>query len=134
MFEKCLVYRSKVDRDISRAHLENVQELIKKRESYPPQKLWDDLKHDNVVKGIYPNCIYLLHLLFIFPISIACVECLFSQMKLVKTRLHNQLNQITLDSLLCIATEWRLNVFADGDFTHFVNELKRLNPNMRVKI
>ena len=36
MFEKRLWYRSKVDRDISRAYLENVQELIKKRESYTP--------------------------------------------------------------------------------------------------
>ena len=32
MFEKHLLYRSKVDRDISRAYPENVQELIKKRE------------------------------------------------------------------------------------------------------
>ena len=36
MFEKRLWYRSKVDRDISRAYLENVQELIKKRESCTP--------------------------------------------------------------------------------------------------
>ena len=36
MFEKRLWYRSKADRDISRAYLENVQELIKKRESYTP--------------------------------------------------------------------------------------------------
>ena len=78
MFEKCLSYRSKANRDIRRAHLEDVQELIKKRESYTLQKLWDDLKHSNVVEEIYPNCIYLLHLLLIFPISIACVECLFS--------------------------------------------------------
>ena len=33
MFKKHLSYHSKVNRDISRAHLENVQELIKKRES-----------------------------------------------------------------------------------------------------
>ena len=45
MFKKCLLYHSKVGRDISRAHPENEQELIKKRESYTPQKLWDDLKH-----------------------------------------------------------------------------------------
>ena len=78
MFEKHLLYRSKVNRDISRTHPENVQELIKKRESYTLQKLWDDLKHDNVVREIYHNCIYVLHLLLIFPISIACVEHLFS--------------------------------------------------------
>ena len=134
MFEKHLSYCSKVNRDISRAHLENVQELIKKKESYTPKKLWDDLKHDNIVKDIYPNCIYLLHLLLIFPISIACVEDLFSQIRLVKMRLCNQLKQSTLDSLLHIATESPLNGFADGDFDHFVDKLKPLNPNMRLKI
>ena len=40
MFEKCLSYHSIVDRDISRAHMVNVQELIKKRESYTLEKLW----------------------------------------------------------------------------------------------
>ena len=89
----------------------------------------------NIGKEIYPNYIYLLHLLLIFPISIACVERLFSRMKLVKMRLCNQLKQTTLDSLLRIATELTLNgVTTDGDFDHFVNELKRLNPNMRLKI
>ena len=39
MFEKCLSYHSIVDRDISRAHMVNVQELIKKRESYTLEKL-----------------------------------------------------------------------------------------------
>ena len=134
MFEKCLLYRSKVDRDISRAHPENEQELNMKRDSYTLQKLWNYLKHDNAVKEIYPNCIYLLHLLLISPISIACVERLFSQMKLVKTERHNQLKQTTLDSLLCTATESTLNGFTDRDFNHFVNELKRLNPNMKLKI
>ena len=67
MLEKHLSYRSKVNRDVNRANPENVQELIKKRESYTPQKLWDDLKCDNVVKEIYPNCIYLLHLFLILP-------------------------------------------------------------------
>ena len=134
MFKKCLLYHNKADKDISRAHPENIQELIKKGESYTPQKLWDDLKHNNIMKGIYPNCIYMLCLLLIFPINIACVECLFSQMRLVKTRLRNQLKQTTLDSLLCIATKSPLNGITDGDFSHFVNELKWLDPNMRLKI
>ena len=49
-------------------------------------------------------------------------------------RLCNQLKQTTLDSLLRIATELTLNGVTDGDFDHFVNELKRLKPNMRLKI
>ena len=133
MHEKHLSYRSKVNRDVNRANPENVQEFIKKRESYTLQKLWDDLKRDNVVKEIYPNCIYLLQLFLIFPISIACVERLFSQMRLVKTRLGNQLKQSTLDSLFCITTESPLSGFVDGDFDRFVDELKWLNPNMRLK-
>ena len=39
MFEKYLSYHSIVDRDISRAHMVNEQELIKKRESYTLEKL-----------------------------------------------------------------------------------------------
>ena len=78
IFKKRPLCCSQVNRDISRAHLENVQEPIKKRESYTLQKLLGNLKHDNVVKEIYPNRIYLLHLLLIFPISIACVEHSFS--------------------------------------------------------
>ena len=86
------------------------------------------------MKEIYPNCIYLLHLVLIFPISIASVECLFSQLKMVKMRLHNQLKQTTLYSLLYIVTESPLDGFANGDFTHFADELKQLNPNMRLKM
>ena len=93
MFEKPFLYCTKVDSDISRAHPENVQELIKKRESYTLQKLWDNFKYETTVKEIYPNCIYPIHLLLIFPISIVCVECLFSWMRLLKTR-------------LCTVTNW----------------------------
>ena len=134
IFEKHQSYHSKVDKDISRADPENHQELIKKRERYTPCDLWNDLKHDNVVKEIYPNCIYLLHLLLIFPISIACVERLFSRMKLIKTRLRNQMKQATMDSILRSATETPSNGFTDEDFDFFVDELKRLNPNMRLKL
>ena len=98
------------------------------------QYLSDDLKHNIVVKDIYLNCIYLLHLLLIFPISITCIERLFSQMKLVKTRLQYQLRQTTLDSLFRVATKSPLDSFTNGDFDHFVNKLQRLNPNMKLKI
>ena len=75
-FKKCLLYHSKVDKDISRTHLENVQELIKKRESYTPQKLWDNLKHNNLVKEICHNCIYLLHLpLFSLSAYLVWIVC-----------------------------------------------------------
>ena len=134
IFEKRQSYCSKVDKDISRADPENHQELIKKRERYTLRDSWNDLKHDNVVKEIYPNCIYLLHLLLIFLISIACIEPLLSRMKLVKTRLRNQMKQATLDSLLHIATETPSDGFNDEDFDFFVDELKWLNPNMQLKL
>ena len=66
------------------------------------------------------------------PLSVACVERLFSKMKLIKTRLRNQLGQTTLDSLLRISTE-SPDAFQDDEFEFFANELKRLNPNMRMK-
>ena len=74
MFKKHLSYHSKVNRDISRAHLENVHKLIKKRESAKVM----GLSQTQQCCERDPNCIYLLHLLLIFPISIACVEHLFS--------------------------------------------------------
>ena len=42
MFETHLSNRNKV----------NVQQLIKERGSYTLQKLWDDLKHDNLMKDL----------------------------------------------------------------------------------
>ena len=49
-----------------------------------------------------------------------------------KALYSNQLKQTTLDSLLHIATKSQLNGLTNGDFNHFVNELKWLNPNMRL--
>ena len=72
-------------------------------------------------------------MLLIFPISIACAEHLFSRMKLVKTRLPNQLKQTTLEAN-SIANESPLSDFTSGDFDHFVEELKQLNPNMGLNI
>ena len=43
--------------------------------------------------------------MLIFPLSTACVEKLFSKMKLVKIHLQNQLSQDNLENLLFIAAE-----------------------------
>ena len=54
-------------------------------------------------------------------------------MKLMKTRLRNQVGQLFLDSLLRISTESPEN-FQDDEYKFFVDELKRLNPSLRIKL
>ena len=54
-------------------------------------------------------------------------------MKLVKTRLRNQLGQLFLNSLLHISAEGPEN-FQDDEYKFFVDQLKRLNPNLRIKL
>ena len=54
-------------------------------------------------------------------------------MKIVKNRLRNSLSNATLESLL-IAAESPEPGFEDDDLEQFVDELKKRNPNMRLKI
>ena len=59
---------------------------------------------DKTICSVYPNCYKLFYYLLLFLLSTACVERLFSKMKLIKTCLRN-LSQSTLENLLLIATE-----------------------------
>lgn len=111
-----------------------VLQLRKERNSFSPKMLWDSFSDDDTVKELFPNMMYLLYLLNIFPISVACVERLFSKMKLIKTRLRNKLAQVKLDQLLRIGTESPPDGFDDNVYEYFVDELKKLNPNMRIEI
>ena len=88
---------------------------------------------DETICSVYPNCYKFFYYLLLFPLSTACVERLFSKMKLIKTRLRNILSQSTLENLLFIATEAPKD-FHDDHYEHFVNELKRLNPKMRINL
>ena len=54
---------------------------------------------------IYPNMSVLAKICRVVPIHIADVERTFSQLKLIKTRVGNRMNEKTLDSLLRIAIE-----------------------------
>ena len=90
---------------------DEIKELRKNWLSYTPSSFWEDCIHVTVLEELYPNCLKLLYLLMIFPISAACVERLFSKMKLVKTRLRNQLKQSALESLLRIQRSHHKTVF-----------------------
>ena len=101
--------------------------------SFYANKLYLTCLNDKACAIIFPNCLKLLRLLLIFPLSTACVERFFSKMKLVKTRLRNQLSQVNLENLLFIATESPKAGFTDSEYDFFVDELKN-NNNMRMDV
>ena len=70
----------------------------------------------------------------LFPVSVACVERLFSKMKLIKTRLRSQLSQGHLDQWLRISTESPKEGFSDNTYEEFVNEIKKGNLKLRIDI
>ena len=55
-----------------------------------------------------------------FPLSVGCVESWFSKIKLIKTRLRNQLAQTNLNNLLGILTEAPIN-FQDDEYEYSVD-------------
>ena len=113
IFEKRKAYREKIDRKIALAKSQDeIKEFRKIRLSYTPSSFWEDCIHATVLEELYPNCLKLLYLLMIFLISTACVERLFSEMKLVKTRLRNPLKQSTLESPTEYVTD--LNLCSSG--------------------
>ena len=75
----------------------------------------------------------LLELLLLLLLSIACVERVFSKMKLIKTGLHNKLSQVSLDYLIHISTE-APDEFSDAEYEFLVDKLKRLNSKMIIDL
>ena len=132
--ERRRLYQQKIDIQLLRAKAQEDREsLQKERNQYTPTKFWNHTYQDMVIRELYPQCMYLLELSIMFPLSVSCVERLFSKMKLVKTRLRNQLSQVSLESLLRISTE-SPTTFSDETYEFFVDELKRLNPQMKMSI
>ena len=86
------------------------------------------------LRSVFRHCSKLLYVLLTFPLSTAYVEICFSKMKLVKTRLPNQLKQTSLENVLYISTESPKEGFDDIVFEHFVDELKHRNPDMGVEL
>ena len=64
------------------------------------------MKIDDTLSSVYPKHYKLIYYLLLFPQSTACIERLFFKMKLIKTRLRNNLRQSTLVNLF-IGTEAR---------------------------
>ena len=120
---KCLIYTKRKE-----------QEQQFSDQIFNSHMLWLLLSKNDVHKEIYPNCFKLFKLLMIFPLSAACVGRLFSKMKIVKNGIRNSLSSATLECLLLIATESPKAGFEDDVFEQFVDELKKRNPNMRLKI
>ena len=135
MYTKRKQWEEQFDIAIGKCNSDEDRELlIKQRRSFNARDLWSVLQKDNLNLSLYPNCMYLFYLLMVFPLSAACVERLFSKLKLVKNRLRNQLSQTTLESLLMIATESPKDGFDDIVLESFVDELKIKNPKIKIKL
>ena len=135
MYTKRKHWQDRIDINITKCNSDADRELlVKQHHSFNARELWSALQKDDCVSSLYPNCIYLFKLLMIFPLSAACVERLFSKLKLVKNRLRNQLSQTTLERLLMIGTESPKDGFDDAVLESFVDELKHRNPKMRIKL
>ena len=135
MYQKRKMHRNEMKIKISKCNNEDEKSaFLKEINNFGPRMLWRSVEDDNVVSSLHPNCRKLLFLLLLFPLSVACVERFFSKMKLVKTRLRNQLSQVTLENLLFIATESRKDGFDDKIYEYFVDELCCRNPKMRMDV
>ena len=78
---------------------------------------------------LFPNILILLELAILCPIGNATVERLFSFLKLVKTKLRNQMGDGTLDSLLRIKVEGKEEL-EDHDLEHLVNMFKEYQTEL----
>ena len=134
MFQCHKLYQCFIDLILTKENdKEKAERLMKEKKNYAPSKFYEDISHDETCRDLFRGCMHLLKLSLMFPLSVACVEHLFSKMKLIKTRLRNQLGETTLDSLLRISTE-SLTGFIDDEYKYFVDELKRLNLHMKIKL
>ena len=106
MFQHLELYQCSIDFKLTKENdQEKVEKLMKEKKIYTPSKFYKDISHDETCRNLYPSCMHLLKLSLMFPLSAACVEHLFSKIKLIEAPLRNQLGETTLDSLLRISTE-----------------------------
>ena len=130
MFEKREAEEEKFQMNLMNCKNEKERDTFRASEtSFDTHKLYSTCLND---KACAINCWKLLHLMLIFHLSTACVERFFSKMKLVESRLRNQLSQVSLENLLLIAAEAPKTGFTDSKYDFFVNELKKNNMRMDV--
>ena len=134
MFQCHKLYQRFIDLILTKENdKEKVEKLMKEKKNYALSKFYKDISHDETCRDLCRGCMHLLKFSLMFPLSVACVEHLFCKMKLIKTCLRNQLGETTLDSLLRISTESPTG-FNDDEYKYFVDELKRLNLHMKIKL
>ena len=76
--------------------------MHKKKMAMPPtlQELKVEMTALNTYVTTFPNIFKLLDILLTLPLGTTTVECSFSQMKMVKTRLSSRLNDVNLTRLI----------------------------------
>ena len=81
--------------------------MVKRKLTKPPtlQDVKVEMEISGAYKDIFPEMFKLLDILLTLPVGTASVECSFSQMKLVKTRLRNRITDDNLARLMRIAIE-----------------------------
>ena len=100
MYLKRGAHRRKIDIKIQSfkdGESEKKDEALKLRKSFVPHDLLKEMNLDETICSVYPNCYNLFYYLLLFPLSAACIERLFSKMKLIKTCLRNNLSQSIRD-------------------------------------
>ena len=69
------------------------------------QQVFQGIQKADAHGGIFPEMFKLINIMFTLPAGTATVERSFSQMKMIKTRLRNRLNDTNLKTLMRIAIE-----------------------------
>ena len=80
-------FSNSVDKKIAKETDQNFINQMIKQQQYTPIAFFSDTSKDQLCYYLHPGCIYLLKLSLMFPLSVTCVERLFSKMKLIKTHL-----------------------------------------------
>ena len=124
MYLKRGAHRRKIDIEIQSfkdGESEKKDEALKLRKNFRPHGLFKETNLDETICSVYHNCYKLFYYLLLFPLSTACLERLFSKMKLIKTRFRNNLSQSTLENLSFIATEAPKD-FRDDHYEHLTQK------------
>ena len=73
-----------------------------------------------MMQTMFPNFSILANVCLTIPVGTATVECSFSHMKMIKSRLRNRLGETNLSYLLKIALQ-SPEALSDEDLEEFVN-------------